>query len=165
MGLSRPLAGMAQTARAFTNEDGKVLSTQANGTILGSNDLVSWATLTRLVGSKPIDEAITSNAYFRVQGYMVKDREKREKLGTELKLNLQGNGEVDSEQIGEFAQRYMELGGKQTGFNSWFMEQYKNTDRSRAEALATGLNSPYARYMQEIMGGRDSLGQEAVDTF
>ncbi|MCY1447669.1 hypothetical protein D9M71_642990 [compost metagenome] len=86
-------------------------------------------------------------------------------MGTELKLNLQGNGEVDSEQIGEFAQRYMELGGKQTGFNSWFMEQYKNTDRSRAEALATGLNSPYARYMQEIMGGRDSLGQEAVDTF
>lgn len=165
MGLSRPLAGMAQTARAFTNEDGKVLSTQANGTILGSNDLASWATLTRLVGSKPIDEAITSNAYFRVQGYMAADRAKREKLGTELKLNLQGDGEVNSEQIGEFAQRYMELGGKQKGFNSWFMEQYKNTDRSRAEALANGLNSPYARYMQEIMGGRDSLGQEAVDSF
>lgn len=165
MGLSRPLAGLAQTARAFTNDDGKVLSTQANGTILGSNDLVSWATLTRLVGSKPIDEAIVSNAFFRVQGYSAADRAKRERLGTELKLNLQGGGEVDSEQIGEFAQRYMEQGGKQTGFNSWFMEQYKNTDRSRAEALANGLNSPYARYMQEIMGGRDSLGQEAVDTF
>lgn len=165
MGLSRPLAGMAQTARAFTNEDGKVLSTQANGTILGSNDLASWATLTRLVGAKPIDEAITSNAYFRVQGYMAADRKKREELGTELKLNLQGGGEVNSEQIGEFAQKYMERGGKQKGFNSWFMEQYKNVDRSRAEALAQGLNSPYARYMQEIMGGRDSLNQEAVDSF
>lgn len=165
MGLSRPLAGMAQTARAFTNEDGKVLSTQANGTILGSNDLASWATLTRLAGAKPIDEAITSNAFFRVQGYMAKDREKRQKLGTEVKLNLQGGGSVDPDKIGEFAQRYMEAGGKQTGFNSWFMEQYKNTDRSRAEALAQGLNSPYARYMQEIMGGRDSLGPEAVESF
>jgi hypothetical protein len=165
MGLSRPLAGLAQTARAFTNEDGKVLSTQANGTILGSNDLMSWATLTRIAGAKPIDEAITSNAYFRVQGYMAADREKREKLGTELKLNLQGGGHVDVEKIGDFAQKYVELGGRQKGFNAWFMEQYKNTDRSRAESLAKGLQSPYARYMQEIMGGRDSLGEEAVSSF
>ena len=165
MGLSRPLAGMAQTARGFTNPDGRVLSTQANGTILGGNDLVSWATLTRIAGAKPIDEAIISNAYFRNQSYMVSDRAKREKLGTAVKLNLQGKGEVDSEEIGKFAQRYVELGGKQTGFNSWFMEQYKNTDRSRAEALARGLNSPYARRMQEIMGGRDSLGQSAIESF
>lgn len=163
MGLSRPLAGLAQTARGFTNEDGKVLSTQANGTILGSNDLMSWATLTRIAGAKPIDEAITSNAYFRVQGYMTADREKREKLGTAVKLNLQGGGSVDPEQIGQFAQRYVELGGRQTGFNSWFMEQYKNTDKSRAEALARGLNSPYARRMQEVLGGRDSLSD--VDSF
>jgi hypothetical protein len=165
MGLSRPLAGMAQTARAFTNEDGKVTSTQANGTILGSNDLASWATMTRLAGAKPIDEAITSNAYFRVQGYMAADREKRQRLGTALKLNIQGSGQVDQEQIGQFAQRYVELGGRQTGFNSWFMEQYKNTDRSRAEALANGLSSSYSRYMQDIMGGRDSLGEEAVNSF
>jgi hypothetical protein len=165
LGLSRPLAGMAQTARAFTNEDGKVTSTQANGTILGTNDLASWGTLTRLAGSKPIDEAITSNAYFRVQGYMAADREKRQKLGTALKLNLQGGGSVDSEQIGKFAQDYMEKGGRQTGFNSWFMEQYKNTDKSRAEALANGLNSPYARYMQEIMGGRDDLSNETAGSF
>lgn len=157
MGLSRPLAGMAQTARAFSNEDGKVTSTQANGTILGSNDLVSWATMTRLAGAKPIDEAITSNAYFRVQGYMAADREKRQRLGTALKLNLQGGGSVDSNEISNFAQRYMELGGRQKGFNTWMMEQYKNTDRSRAEALANGLGSSYSRYMQEIMGGRDSL--------
>lgn len=165
MGLSRPLAGMAQTARAFTNEDGKVTSTQANGTILGTNDLASWATMTRLAGAKPIDEAITSNAYFRVQGYMSADREKREKLGTALKLNLQGGGVVDSEQVGQFAQKYVEQGGRQKGFNSWFMEQYKNTDRSRAEALANGLSSSYSRYMQNIMGGRDSLGEEAVSSF
>ena len=163
MGLSRPLAGMAQTARAFTNEDGKVTSTQANGTILGTNDLASWATMTRLAGAKPIDEAITSNAYFRVQGYMAADRAKREKLGTALKLNLQGGGQVDSEQIGQFAQKYVEQGGRQKGFNSWFMEQYKNTDRSRAEALANGLSSSYSRYMQDIMGGRDSLSD--VDSF
>jgi hypothetical protein len=156
---------MAQTARAFTNEDGLVTSTQANGTILGTNDLVSWATLTRIAGDKPIDEAITINEFFSVQGYMAADREKRQKLGTALKLNLQGGGTVDAEQIGEFAQKYMEQGGRQKGFNSWMMTQYKNTDRSRAEELANSLNSSYSRRMQEAMGGRDSLDQDAVDSF
>lgn len=163
MGLSRPLAGLAQTARAFTNEDGKVTSTQANGTILGTNDLMSWATLTRVAGAKPLDEAITSNAFFRVQGYMAADRAKREKLGTNLKLNIQGGGVLDGDKIGEFAQKYVEQGGRQKGFNSWMMEQYKNTDRSRAEALARGLDSSYSRYMQDIMGGRNSLSD--VDSF
>lgn len=165
MGLNRPLAGMAQTARAFTNEDGQVTSTQANGTILGSNDLVSWSTLVRLAGAKPIDEAITSNAYFRIQSYMAADRSKRESLGTAVKLGLQGGGTFTGEEIGEFAQQYLEKGGKQTGFNSWMMTQYKNTDRSLAEALARQLNSSYARSMQEAMGGRDSLGGESVDGF
>lgn len=166
MGLSRPLAGMAQTARAFTNEDGLVTSTQANGTIVGSNDLASWATLTRLAGAKPIDEAITSNAYFRVQAYKAADREKRKALGTALKLNLQGGGTVDGEQVNEFAQKYWEKGGKQAGFNSWMMEQYKNTDKSQAEQLAAGLNSSYSIQMQRAMGGRDSLlSQDDIDSY
>ena len=163
MGLSRPLAGMAQTARAFSNEDGKVTSTQANGTILGSNDLASWATMTRLAGAKPIDEAITSNAYFRVQGYMAADREKRQRLGTAVKLNLQGGGVLDGNAINDFAQKYMEKGGRQKGFNAWFMEQYKNTDRPRAQALADKLGDSYGKYMQSMMGGRDSLSD--VDSF
>lgn len=166
MGLSRPLAGLAQTARAFTNPDGKVTSTQANGTILGTNDLMSWATLTRVAGAKPLDEAITSNAFFRVQGYMAADREKRMKLGTNVKLAVQGGGEISGDQVGEFAQKYVELGGRQKGFNSFMMEQYKNTDRSRAEALARGLDSSYSRYMQDIMGGRNSLSDVGtVDSF
>jgi hypothetical protein len=163
MGLSRPLAGLAQTARAFTNPDGKVTATQANGTILGTNDLMSWATLTRVAGAKPLDEAITSNAFFRVQSYMASDREKRMKLGTNVKLSIQGGGEIDSEAVGNFAQKYVELGGRQKGFNSFMMEQYKNVDRSRADALARSLDSSYSRYMQQIMGGRNSLSD--VDSF
>lgn len=159
LGLNRPLAGMAATARAFTNEDQKVTSTQANGTILGSNDLFSWSTLVRVAGAKPMDDAISSNAYFRVQTYAAADREKRQKLATQLKLSLQDDGTVEPDKIGEFAQRYVELGGKQSGFNQFFMEQYKNTDVTRAQQMAQALNSPYSRYMQDIMGGRDSLSE------
>lgn len=157
LGLNRPLAGLAATARSFSREDEKVVATQANGTILGSNDLYSWSTLVRLAGAKPIDDAIASNAFFRVQAYRASDVEKKAKLATQLKLGLMDGEGIDPEKVGEFAQRYVELGGKQSGFNQFFMQQYKNTDLTRAEQLSQSLNSPYARYMQEIMGGRDSL--------
>lgn len=159
LGLNRPLAGLAATARAFSRDDMQVVATQANGTILGSNDLFSWSTAVRLAGAKPIDDAIASNAFFRVQSYAASDREKRSKIATQLKVGLAAGSSPDSEQVGEFASRYVELGGRQSGFNQFFMEQYKNTDLTRAQQLANSLNSPYARYMQEVMGGRDSLNQ------
>ncbi len=137
----------------------QVVATQANGTILGSNDLFSWSTAVRLAGAKPMDDVIASNAFFRVQGYAASDREKRAKIATQLKVGLQVGDVPDSEQVGEFAARYVELGGRQSGFNQFFMQQYKNTDITRAQQLANSLSSPYARYMQEIMGGRDSLGE------
>ncbi|MNZ16649.1 hypothetical protein D3C78_336270 [compost metagenome] len=162
-GLSRPLAGMAATARAFTTEGGQVTTTQKNGNFLYANDLWSWSTLVRIAGAKPIDEAKTVGDYFRVGVYAAKDREKREELGTRLKLELLAGGEVSSAAIEDFADRYAAAGGKQSGFNSWFMNQSKNANVSQAEQLASGLGTPYSRYMQNLMGGREGL--EDVDGF
>src|SRR5690606_2935090 len=93
-GLSRPLAGMAATARAFTSEEGRAFTTQRNGNFLYANDLFSWSTLTRIAGAKPIDEANMVGNYFRVGAYAQKDREKREELGTRIKLSVLGGGEL-----------------------------------------------------------------------
>jgi hypothetical protein len=156
-GLSRPLAGMAATARAFTTPDGMVTTTQKNGNFLYANDLWSWSTLVRLAGAKPIDEARTVGDYYRVGAYAAKDREKREELGTRLKLSILGGGEISNDELGNFAEKYAQFGGKQSGFNQWFMQQYKNASVSQAEQLSQKLDSPYSRYMQGLMGGRDSL--------
>lgn len=157
-GLSRPLAGMAATARAFTTPDGQVTTTQRNGNFLYANDLWSWSTLVRLAGAKPIDEARTVGDYYRVGAYAAKDREKREELGTRLKLAMLGGNEISDEQMAHFAEKYAQFGGKQSGFASWYMNQYKNATVSQAEQLSRKLGSPYSRYMQSLMGGRDSLG-------
>ena len=158
-GLSRPLAGMAATARAFTGEDGKVTTTQRNGNFLYANDLWSWSTLIRIAGAKPIDEAKTVGDYYRVGTYAAKDREKREELGTRVKLSLLNGGELDQAEVNKFAEKYAQFGGKQAGFNAWYMHQYKNATVSQAEQLSSKLDSPYSRYMQNLMGGRDSLGE------
>lgn len=155
LGLSRPLAGLAAVARSA--EDGRVTATQRNGSIAGSNDFFSMATLIRLAGAKPIDEAIITNSYFRINSYAEKDRARRESLGSQLKSTIQGGGELDSAAVSEFAQRYVELGGNATGFNSWWMSQFKNANQTQAEQMVRKLDDPYARRMMEVMGGRNSL--------
>ena len=112
----------------------------------------------RLAGAKPIDEARTVGDDYRVGTYAAKDREKREELGTRLKLAMLGGNEISDEDMAHFAEKYAQFGGKQSGFASWYMNQYKNATVSQAEQLSRKLDSPYSRYMQELMGGRDSLG-------
>lgn len=158
-GFSRPLAGMAAVSRSLTNPDGKVTATDRSGSIVGSNDLVTWASLVRVAGAKPIDEAIINNAYYRINANAVKDREKRKEIATQVKLSVLGGNQLTSEQVEAFAERYVQYGGKQTGFNQFMMEQYKNTDATRAEQMARALNSSYARNLQQLMGGRDSLSE------
>lgn len=157
LGISRPLAGIAQVARGVTNPDLQVFATSANGSITGSNDLFSLASLTRIAGAKPIDEAIITNSYFRINAYAQKDRLKREELGAQLKSQLQGGGEISSEGLERFAERYVSLGGSATGFNQWWLNQYKDANLTQSQQMVQKLDNPYARRMMEVMGGRDSL--------
>tara|TARA_Y100001968_G_C19454458_1_gene771701 strand:+ start:17924 stop:22804 length:4881 start_codon:yes stop_codon:yes gene_type:complete len=154
-GLSRPLAGFAAVARSAYN-DGTVISTQRNGSIAGSNDLMSMATLARIAGAKPMDEAVVTNSYFRINAYAEADRQAREELGIDLKQQIRGGGEISNEAVANFAEQYVGRGGSQRGFNQWFMNQYENANKSQATQLAERLDSPYARRMQEVMGGRES---------
>ena len=157
LGISRPLAGIAQVARGATSPDLTVFSTQANGSISGSNDLFSLASLTRIAGAKPIDEAIITNSYFRINAYAQKDRERREALGTQLKGQLLGGQEISNEGLEQFAEKYVSMGGSATGFNQWWMSQYKNVNLTQAQQMVSKLDNPYARRMMEVMGGRNSL--------
>ena len=111
-GISRPLAGLAQTLQAFGPE-GKAYSTSSKGSILYENDLMSLATLSRLAGGRPLDEAIVNDAMFRVRTYEAARRKDMLSLGEKLKTNLIKGNEVNDEDVVAFAKKYVELGGKQ----------------------------------------------------
>src|SRR5690606_37411501 len=131
-------------------------ATQKNGSIAGSNDLMSMSTLVRLAGAKPIDESILTNSYFRINAYNEKDREARERIGSAVKSRMMAGGELTEDEVNGFAEAYMARGGKATGFNQWWMNQYKNATVTQAEQMSRRLDTPAARRMQEVMGGRDS---------
>lgn len=152
-GISRPLAGFAQTLQALPS--GQVYSTSNKGSILYSNDLFSLSTLSRLAGGRPLDEAIVNDAMFRVRTYEATRREDMAKLSETVKSTMIGDESGSDAQIAKFAQKYAELGGKQAGFNKWMMNLYKNANVPQSQQLEMSLKSPFAYKMQLLMGGND----------
>jgi len=151
-GISRPLAGFAQTLQAL-GPDGQVYSTSSKGTILYQNDLLSLATLTRLAGGRPIDEAVVNDAMFRVKSYEAARRKDSASLAEKIKGTLiQGNQPTEEQLLG-FAQQYAELGGKQKGFNKYMMDLYRSANTSQAEQIQGSLSNPFSYKVQLLMGG------------
>lgn len=154
-GLSRPLAGIAQTAQVINN--GAVFATDNKGAISSANDLFAWSTAVRLSGGKPFDAAIANDASFRISAYQAADRQKKDALAKTIKTAVIGKEEVDAEQVASFAEKYAALGGTQTEFNKYMLKQIKEANTVKANKIVESLKHPYNQKMQQIMGGDELL--------
>jgi len=150
-GVSRPLAGLAQVLQ--TTVSGQVVSTSNKGSILSSHDLMEWASATRLAGGRPLDEAITNDALFRVNYYESSRRQQLQGLAEAVKSTMLAGTSPSDTQVNQFAEKYVSLGGKQANFNKWMMDLYKGANVSQAKQLEASLRNPYAYKMQLLMGG------------
>ena len=149
--LNRPLAGLAQTLRGLDN--GNVYSTTRAGDVLAGNDLLSLATLARIAGGKPLDEAIVRDERWRISLYRQADLARRKRASEALRTSLADSGEASEAQMDSVFNIYLNTGGKTKDFNKWFMSQYNKANTSEAEKLANSLNSPYADRMQKLLDG------------
>lgn len=157
MGLMKPLAGLAQTLQATTNDQNLAYSTTTKGNILGTNDLFSIATVSRLAGGTPFDEAITKDALYRYSAYQAYDNAKTEDINKSLKTTLIGGGQPTADQVNGFAGQYAAMGGTQKNFNRTMMAQFKDANTTQANQIIAHLKSPYAQSMQTIMGGTQQM--------
>lgn len=154
-GLSRPLAGIAQSAQAINSN--AVFATNNKGNMSGANDLWSVSTAIRLAGGKPFDEALANDAVYRMSAYQAADRQKVEALNDAIKSSVIGNETATPEQVQGFAEKYAALGGKQTNFNKYMLKQLKESNTVKANQIVEALKSPYSQKMQQIMGGDNEL--------
>jgi len=157
-GISRPLAGLAQTIQGLNNPQQKSYSTSTRGNLVAANDFLSFANLTRIIGGKPMDEAIALDATYRFKSYGLEDAKRRHLLGQSIKTTMMAGETPSQEQMEEFAQKYAEIGGKANQFNSWVTGLYKDANLSQANAIAQHLNSPFSKSMKTLMGGEELEG-------
>jgi hypothetical protein len=151
-GISRPLAGMAQVMEA-TGPGGKPYSTTGKGSILFSNDLLSLATLSRLAGGRPLDEAIVNDGVFRIQSYQQYDRSKMLEIAGAVKASAIEGRIPAEDQMVQFASEYARSGGKQQNFNKWVLQEMKSANTNRAQEITSQLQNPFAKKVQVLMGG------------
>jgi len=152
-GISRPLAGFAQAMQATNNPRGAVFSTDNAGNISMQNDLFSLMTAARIMGAKPLDEAIATDAYHRVTVYDAANRKKMNLLGESIKVTVAAGNIPSPEEITKFAAEYAAAGGKQEQFNKFWVRQTLNANKSKVNSMIDNANTPGSRYMQKIMGG------------
>lgn len=157
-GLSRPLTGIAQLAEAAYSGKG-VRPVSKSGNLLMAHDLASLASLTRLAGGKPLDEALVQDAMFRFTAYRAADRERRNNLGEAVKMNILSGKDIEQDALESFAESYHKAGGKQTEFAQFMARQYRNTTETQAEQLRNKLSSPYSKHLQNLMGADVNGGE------
>lgn len=151
-GISRPLAGLAQTLEAFGNPKLQAYSTTSKGSIVGSNDLMSLTTFGRMLGGRPLDEAIANDAVYRIQSYASARNHEINTLGEAIKTKVQ-TGTLDSESLTGFMKEYAERGGKQDQFSRYMSRLMLSSNKATANSIADNLKNPGSQYMQQIMGG------------
>lgn len=160
-GISRPLAGLAQVGQASTG-NGRVFSTSGKGTIIGSNDFLSFATLSRLAGGRPLDEAIVNDGTYRITAYEAAQKKATDALAESVKTTgIQGQVASD-DQISKFAKEYAANGGKQAQFNHYIMNAYKSANTSQSEKILHQLSNPFTQKMQILMGGRNENSPDPI---
>lgn len=155
-GINRPLAGFAQVL------NGKSTTSQG-GLISASNDFSLIATASRILGAKPMDEAVALNNQYRLKTYQVSDTDRRNQLGERVKSYLGGDEFPPDEVMDQFMLDYAKAGGRVENFNAALQGWSKEATVSTVEKMRGKLQSSYGQRLNEIMGGTslDDLTNQA----
>lgn len=145
-GISRPLSGLAQVVKGS--------STTSNGDLISAGqDMESIATLSRLIGAKPLDESIALNTVYRSKAYQAMDREKIEALGSVVKEKLRSGKPIEEADWTDLMGKYAARGGRIEGFAQAVQRWDRNAKTSLVNQMAQHARTPAGQRMILLMGG------------
>jgi hypothetical protein len=172
-GLNRPLAGFAQLlAGRATTSNGSLISAANDMQGLSflaqiPERMVNYGGVARLMGAKPMDEAIALNSMYRSKAYDAVDRARIAALGTAVKTTLSENRMPSPEDMNEFMQSYVRSGGRIENFSSSLQHWSRDANQSVVNQITAHMQTPTSQRMMQAMGGvqlTDYRNQGVQDT-
>lgn len=151
-GMSRPLQGIGTImAGNVTTATGQNNFDNVNRLGYDANADLNWAGMfARAIGTKPLNETIIQNAYFRTAAYKANTTRELAELGGKIQINAQ-TGEITPQTFSSFARDYEMAGGEPQTFNAYWGRQLKQADNGTME-----------KFRQEMVKGTQSeLGRAA----
>ncbi len=158
-GLNRPLAGLAQVMGGqSTTSKGTLISAASEletTTFLGSlkNRMIDYGGVSRLMGARPMDEAVALNQMYRNKTYEALDKQRIERLGSIVKSKMYNNEEPTKEEVEDFMIRYARSGGRIENFSQFMQRAYRDANQSIVNQTMMKVNSSTGRKMMDLMGG------------
>lgn len=158
-GWNRPLAGFAQLMGGRSTTSKGALISAANDmeatSWLGAlaDRTVEYGGVSRLMGARPMDEAVALNQLYRNKTYEAIDRARIERLGQVVKTKLYNNEVPDQDELEDFMLRYARAGGDIKNFSQAMQRWMRDANVSTINQTASRLGDPYAQTLQTIMGG------------
>ena len=154
-GLSRPLTGLAEMMQGFsTNTTGNLISAQSSNNSAGYSDLFSIANMSRILGARPLDEAVGLDALYRSNAAKVTDSARIATLGDAAKTAFYGNQQAAPDQVQNFMSEYTKAGGNQAHFNQWMLGIARDANTSTVNRVFNNLRNPTSDTLQRTMGGQ-----------
>jgi len=158
-GWNRPLAGFAQVLSGRTTTSTGSLISAANefettAMLTSLQDrLVDFGGVTRLLGSRPMDEAVALNALYREKRYEAMDKARIERLGEVVKSKLYAGDVPTDDEYQDFLTRYARSGGRAETFNQAYMRWTRDANESVVNQMLEKNKNPFSVKLFEIMGG------------
>ncbi len=132
--LNRPLQGIAQIAMGDVDTaNGQVQWTDANRIDHRWNEDLSWGSMfARAIGTRPLNETIVNNAYFRNAEYKANTDKELAEIGGKIQMNSV-SGNLQPSSFGKFAAEYEAAGGEIQSFNAYWGRQLKKAGNGTME--------------------------------
>ena len=144
--LSRPLTGLSELALGGKTTTGGTLETAIG------QDLLSWSSAVRLLGAKPMQEALTTEATYKFGIIRAKEQKDISALAYALRTDmLDAKGTVNQDTISAYAKKYVDMGGHPQGFRKWYLSNLSKATTPRAQLFAEAIKkNPWAKTYQEL---------------
>lgn len=144
--LSRPLTGLSELALGGRTTTGGTLETAVG------QDLLSWSSAVRLLGAKPMQEALTSEATYKFGIIRAKEQKDMNDLAYAMRTDMiAGKGAVNQDAISAYAKKYVDIGGHPQGFRKWYLSNLAKATTPRAQLFAEAIKkNPWAKTYQEL---------------
>ena len=169
-GWNRPLAGFAQllAGQSTTSKGGLVSAANELETtsMLARipERLVNFGGVARVMGAKPMDEAVALSALYRSRAYEATDRARIESLGQAVKLRVQNNQVPADDELEDFMASYVKAGGTQESFSKSMQRWMKDANHSVVNQVAEKLTTPSAKRMQIVLGGEPLMDYRSLSS-
>ena len=158
-GWNRPLAGFAQVLGGrSTTSTGSLISAanefETTSMLAATVDrVVSYNGITRILGSRPMDEAVALGALYREKRYEALDKLRIERLGEVVKTKLYDGQVPTDDEYEDFMARYVRSGGRAETFNQAFLRWTRDANESVVNQMLQKHQNPFSQKLFEIMGG------------